>query len=263
MGAKHSVAGTPTLLGVINLSPESLVADSVVHSEAQLLDRAAWLTDHAVELLDVGGRSITPGVPEVDDAEEQARLEPAVRLLAERGYRISVDTWSDETAQQALAWGASFVNYTREELSDTLLEAIGHAGATLCLTYMPSGDAYRMRSARRRPTRMQDVVDFMGPRVERARAAGVEELVLDPNVGILHAGNDDFQKIHLQLHLLDRIDELRSLGCPLMLYAARKPERLARIMMASSVLRARPDYLRTHEPDLIEGLWRAELETSR
>ena len=50
------------------------------------------------------------------------------------------------------------------------------------------------------------------------------------------------------------MEALRSLGAEILLYAARKPERLARIMMAEAVLRAEPDYVRTHHPDMLERL---------
>ena len=61
------------------------------------------------------------------------------------------------------------------------------------------------------------------------------------------------QKIHQQLAIVWNLDALRVLGCPILLYAARKPERLARIMMASAVLHAGADYIRTHTPEMI---WR-------
>ena len=51
-----------------------------------------------------------------------------------------------------------------------------------------------------------------------------------------------------------QLDRLRVLGCPILLYAARKPEPLARIMMASAVLHARADYVRTHTPEMIRRL---------
>ena len=40
--------------------------------------------------------------------------------------------------------------------------------------------------------------------------------------------------------------------------AARKPERLARILFASNVLFAGADIIRTHHPDMIEALLNAE-----
>lgn len=65
-----------TLLGVINISPESMVSDSVVAGEEQLLERAAWLSAHGCGILDLGARSITPTAAMIDDAEEQRRLLP-------------------------------------------------------------------------------------------------------------------------------------------------------------------------------------------
>ena len=234
---------------------------SVVRGEEALLARAKALTARGVDWLDLGGRSITPDAPKIDDAEEQARLEPAMRLLRDRGYRISVDTWSPETAVRSLAWGAGFVNYTRQELPDELLEAVAHAGAVLSIAYMPHGDAYRLRDASRTPAPAHAVREFLRPRVERARKAGVREIVVDPNLGILHPETDPFQKIHLQHHLLWNLDVLRELDCRILLYAARKPEPMARIMMASAVLHARPDYVRTHEPEILDSLEQAALDT--
>lgn len=251
----------PTLLGVINLSPESMVKDSIVAGPEAALERAKALAEHGVTALDVGGRSITPDAPPVDDAEEQARLEPALPRLASEGFRVSVDTWSPQTAVRALGWGAAIVNYTRSELPDALLEAVAGAGAALALTYMPYGDAYRMRDAERLPYRIERILEFLAPRVERARAAGVGEIIVDPNLGIIHPSTDDYTKTHLQLEVLANVDQIRTLGCPLLLYAARKPERLARILIAEAVLRARPEYVRTHEPETIVRLLAAARET--
>ena len=252
----------PTLLGVINLSPESLVRESVAHSPTGALGRAKALRDQGVEILDVGARSITPDAPEIDDAQEQARLAAVLPRLQQEGFRISVDTWSASTARHALSWGATLVNYTRSELPGELLDALAAAGASLAITYMPYGDAYRMRSAERIPYRIDTIIEFLAPRIQRARAAGVAEILVDPNLGILHPATDDHRKIHLQLEVLANIDSLRTLDCPVLLYAARKPERLARILMAEAVLRARPDYVRTHDPEIIQRLLAAAQETA-
>ena len=257
----------PALLGVINLSPESMVRDSIVRDATERDERAAQLRQSGASLLDLGGRSITPDAAPIDDGEEQRRLEPAVRALVEQGYRVSVDSWSSETAVLALRWGARFLNYTGEDLPDELLEeTAGAPGAQLALSYMPYGNAYQMRDTERAPYHIDRIVDFFGPRVERARRAGLDiaggQLVLDPNLGILHPATDDYTKIQLQHHVLWNLEALRVLGCPVMLYAARKPERLARIMMASAVLHARPEYIRTHEPQILQRLLQASRETS-
>jgi dihydropteroate synthase len=263
--AEASTASDPILLGVLNLSPESMVTNSIAQTPAEILARADKLRSAGVEILDVGGRSITPDASMIDDAEEQRRLLPAIKLLAANGYRVSADTWSSDTAIAALDAGASVINFTGQRTSDALLARVRDDGATLSLTYMPYGDAYAMRDATPVPYRIDAILDHLEPRVARARDAGVEtgKLIVDPNLGIIHPSTSDYAKTHLQLEVLAHSEELRSLGCPLFLYAARKPERLARILIAELVLRAKPEYVRTHEPQTIRELQAAARDAQR
>jgi dihydropteroate synthase len=244
----------PTLLGVINLSPESMVRESIAHGDQEVLARAAWLAEQGCAIIDLGGRSITPGAAEIDDVQEQSRLLPMVRLLAEKGYPVSADSWSSNTAIAALEHGATTINFTGSALSPALLAAVAKRNARLIITYMPYADAYRMRSSAPILYNIALVTDWLGARVQTARAAGVGDIVTDPNLGIIHESVGNTAKAHMQLGLLWRLDELRSLGCPIMVYAARKPELIGRVMMASAVLHAAPDYVRTHHPDLIREL---------
>ena len=243
-----------TLLGVINLSPESMVSDSVVDGIGPLLERAAWLRGHGCELVDLGARSITATAPMIDDAEEQRRLVPALRCLRDEGYRVSVDTWSSHTVRVALDEGATDINFTGAVIEPSALAAVAAAGAALILTYMPYGDAYRMREAAPVPYRLQSLLDHLRPRVEQARAAGVREVIVDPNLGIIHPSTDDPGKTQLQNSVLWNLDRLRALQCPILLYAARKPEPLARLLFASNVLFSGAEWIRTHHPDLIQAL---------
>lgn len=253
---------TPQILGVLNLSPESMVEESIAIGPDAVRERAALLARTGADWIDLGGRSITPDVPMIDNAEEQRRLAPALALLkspdADPSHdRVSVDTWSPATGRFALEHGADAVNYTGGALPGELLEAVARHAATLFITFMPYENAYVMREAKPAPVGLQAVLDHLGPKVEAARRAGVEAIVVDPNLGIIHPTTDDHQKIHQQLAIVWNLEALRALGCPILLYAARKPERLARIMMASAVLHAKADYIRTHTPEMIWRLHRA------
>lgn len=258
-------AGGPKLLGVVNLSPESMVRESIARTPDEALVRARALQAEGVEWIDLGGRSITPDAPMIDDVEEQRRLAPTAKRLRAEGVRYSVDTWSAETGIQALEWGADVINFTGQDASPRMLDAIASAGASLILTHMPYGNAYEMRARPFSPLPTDlvgEILVWFAPRVAAARAAGVREIIVDPNVGIIHPDTDDFEKIHRQLEIVWQTERLRALECPVMYYAARKPERLARIMMASAVLHAKPEYIRTHEPLLLRELMRAAGGTS-
>jgi len=260
---RDAAASGPTLLGVLNLSPESMVSDSIAQTSEEILARAASLHDAGVEILDVGGRSITPDAPMVDDTTEQRRLLPAIELLVRSGYRVSADTWSSETGIAALDAGAELINFTGQSASHELLTRVRNTDASICLTYMPYGNAYEMRRARPVAYCIAAVREHLASRLLAAREAGVEneKLIVDPNLGILHPDTDDYSKAYLQLEVLEHIEELRKLDCPLLLYAARKPERLARILFAQLVLQAQPKYVRTHEPEIIRRLQAAARES--
>jgi dihydropteroate synthase len=244
----------PQILGVLNVSPESMVRESIASGEGEIEARARKLAAAGASWIDVGGRSITPDVPMVGDEEEQKRLLAALGVLGRGGYSVSVDTWSEATAMIALESGAGAINFTGGEIGPRLLDAVAARSALLFMTFMPYGDAYQMRDAPPARVGVQAILDHLGPRVAAARSAGIREIVIDPNVGIIHPSTDITTKIHQQLEIVWNLDALRSLGCPILLYAARKPEPMARIMMASAVVHAKADYIRTHTPEMIEQL---------
>jgi dihydropteroate synthase len=246
----------PWILGVLNVSPESMVEDSIATTPEDIRTRAAMLTRTGADWIDLGGRSITPDAPRIEDEVERQRVLPALALLKgdDAGPRVSIDTWSDATARAALERGADAINFTGGRLSTSLLDAVAARYATLFVTFMPYENAYAMRTAALADVGLQAILDHLGPKVEAARKAGVESVVVDPNLGIIHPKTDDYAKIHHQLDIVWNLDRVRELGCPILLYAARKPEPLARIMMASAILHAGAEYVRTHTPEMIRRL---------
>jgi dihydropteroate synthase len=251
----------PSILGVLNLSPESRVEESIAITPEDIGVRAAMLVGTGADWIDLGGRSITPDAPMIDEAEELARLIPALALLKGRTVeasvataRISIDTWSVATALAALDRGADAINFTGGAWPTALLDTVAERRATLFATFMPYENAYAMRSAAPADVGLQAILDHLGPKVDAARKAGVTTVIVDPNLGIIHPETDDHQKIHQQLEIVWNLEQLRELDCPILLYAARKPEPLARIMMASAILHAGADYIRTHTPEMIRRL---------
>ena len=191
----------PKILGVLNLSPESMVSESIAIGPAAVAERAGMLARTGADWVDVGGRSITPDAPLVSDDVEQTRLAEGLALMRATDAtpappRLSVDTWSPATARFALERGADGINYTGGPLPSDVLDAIAAKGAALFLTFMPYENAYAMRTAAPEPTGLQAVLDHLGPKVEAARRAGVPEIVVDPNLGIIHPTTDDHAKIH-------------------------------------------------------------------
>ena len=144
----------PTILGVINVSPESPNRLSVATTPREAVRLARRHARNGAAIIDVGGRSSSHDAPVISDAEEQRRILPVIEALKGDGLNVSIDTWSVETALKAIEVGVDFINFTGEEPSAELCRAIAQRGLTLSLSYMPYGDAYGMRTA---PARLASI----------------------------------------------------------------------------------------------------------
>jgi dihydropteroate synthase len=245
----------PTLVGVINLSPESPNADSVVTTEAALLAAAARHRELGAASIELGARSTSAHAPEVDEHTEQARLLPALHALHAAGYAVSVDTWSPATALVALDAGAAIINFLAAEVPVALRDAIAASGRALVLACMPYGDPYRMRTLPPRTPDLPALLDYFRAHIA-ALALPPAQLVLDPNLGVLHPQlrADRAAAARYRAHVLLHLHQLRALGHPLMVDHTRGDGPAAALVWAALLLDLRPDYIRTHDPALFRDL---------
>ena len=251
----------PAIVGVINLSPESNVPGSHAAGLPAVRERAAALCTDGADYVELGARSISHDRAPIDDAEEWRRLRPALEALVAAGYRVAVDTWSETCATAALAGGACLVNFTGAWPSADLCAAVAAGGATLCALYLPYPDPYAMRSCAPASYRVADILDRFRALRERARAAGLNRLVLDPNLGIFHPSFGDDAKIAYQVQAMTALPAVARLGCPTLAYLARKSALTSRQLIAAHLAALGVDYVRAHEPAIAVRAW--ELHTRR
>lgn len=105
------LAHEPLLMGIVNVTPDSF------SDGGRFLDPAAALAETrrhvagGAALIDVGAESTRPGHTPVSEAEELARLAPALAaIVAEAGVPVSIDTTKASVARVALDAGVVLVN---------------------------------------------------------------------------------------------------------------------------------------------------------
>ena len=245
----------PTILGVINLSPESNVPGSHATDLPAVRARAARLRAEGADFVELGARSISPDRPRVGEAEEWRRLQPALQALVAAGYQVAVDTWSEACAQRALEHGAGFINFTGAMPSVALCAAVAGRGATLCVLYLPYPDPYAMRNCSAVAYGRAAILDHFREVLARARVTGLRRLVLDPNLGIFHPTFDAATKIAYQVQAIAALPAVAALGVPTLAYLARKKELSSRLLIAAQLAAAGVDYVRAHEPALALQAW--------
>jgi dihydropteroate synthase len=212
----------PSVMGVVNVTPDSF-SDGGVHLHPQAAITAARaMLDEGAAIVDIGGESTRPGSGGVPLDEELARVLPVLEGL--EGEALSIDTAKAEVARRALALGAEFVNDVTALRGDPeLAGVVADAGVYLCLMHM-RGDPSTMQDDPRYDDVVSEVRAFLEERLAFAVSQGVrEELVcLDPGIGFGKTVEDNFE-------LIRRLPELAAIGRPLLIGFSRKSA-LGRIM---------------------------------
>nr|WP_156826837.1 dihydropteroate synthase [Kushneria aurantia] len=205
-------------MGILNVTPDSFSDGGRHHRLDGALRRAEQMLAEGADIIDVGGESTRPGATPVSIDEELDRVVPVVeRLAGELGVPVSVDTSAPEVMVEVAACGAALLNDVRSLRRPGALEAACDSGLPVCLMHMV-GEPDTMQNDPRyaRPIE-EEVHDFLLERMEACRAAGIDErrLILDPGFGFAKT------LVH-NLRLMNRLDYLERLGCPLLVGTSRK-----------------------------------------
>lgn len=198
----------PRIMGILNITPDSFYAGSRTRSESEILHQAEKMLQEGADILDVGGYSSRPGAEDVPEEEEIARTKTALRLLHEHFSKvvISIDTFRSSVARIAAAEGASMINdISFGELDPAMLPA----AASLQVPYIGMhmrGTPQTMNTFTTYENLVKDITNYFHQKIQRAQAAGINDIIIDPGFGFAKTIDQSFQLLnHLQyLNFLDR-----------------------------------------------------------
>jgi dihydropteroate synthase len=219
------------VMGILNVTPDSFSGDGII-SKGDAVDVAVkqagdFLTSGA-DILDVGGESTRPGSAPVNVDEEMERVIPIIQALHKKFPEaiISIDTYKAQVAEEAIKAGAHIVNDVWGlRADDGLAFVAAKYKAPVILMHNRSnpasievrekfGNAYVGAEYQ---NLLEDVKCELMSSVKLAQNAGIAEshIVLDPGIGFGKTREHN-------LELVNRLDEIRELGYPVLLGTSRK-----------------------------------------
>jgi len=219
------------LMGILNVTPDSFSGDGIMAGGDPVevsATQARRFVAAGCDILDIGGESTRPGSQPVEVEEERRRVLPVIRALVEEfpDTLISIDTYKAAIAEEALKSGAHFVNDVWALRADPGLAVVAAKHkAPVILMHNRSNPASvevreRLGNAYVGPeykNLLEDVKRELMESVAIARAAGIpdEHIILDPGIGF-------GKTVEHNLELIDRLDEIRALGFPVLFGPSRK-----------------------------------------
>jgi dihydropteroate synthase len=225
------------IMGILNLTPDSFSGDGLLEVETRpdefhlnldvILNKANLLVENGVDIIDIGGESTRPGAQQVSAEAEMERVIPVIKVLASTyDAIISIDTYKASVAEEALQQGAHIVNDVWGLHADPDLAGVVAKHQTpVILMHNRSSWAHAQIKEHLGgryvgipyENLIEDVKRELLESIAIAHSAGISDrqIILDPGIGF-------GKSVEQNLELVDRLDEIKQLGYPVLLGPSRK-----------------------------------------
>ena len=211
--------GTPQVMGILNVTPDSFYSGSRKQTEEEIANRANQIIAEGGSIIDVGAFSTRPGADEVSEEEEGRRLKFALDIVRREqpDVAISVDTYRPALARKCIEeWGADIINDVSEG------GITGMANVPLQRQETECPEMFRVVGELKVPYILMSVQPTLAMmmkgfarEVQQLRDLGAKDIILDPGFGF---GKDLAQNYQI----FAEMEKLNVMELPVLVGISRK-----------------------------------------
>ena len=211
--------GTPQVMGILNVTPDSFYSGSRKQTEEEIANRANQIIAEGGSIIDVGAFSTRPGADEVSEEEEGRRLKFALDIVRREqpDVAISVDTYRPTLARKCIEeWGADIIN----DVSEGGITGITNVPLQRKETECP--EMFRVVGELKVPYILMSVQPTLAMmmkgfarEVQQLRDLGAKDIILDPGFGF---GKDLAQNYQI----FAEMEKLNVMELPVLVGISRK-----------------------------------------
>lgn len=226
------------IMGIINVTEDSFSGDGMrTRTDGKLLSKkeviekttrqAVEFVNDGADILDIGGESTRPGAHQVSIDDELDNVIPIIETVSkEVDVVISIDTYKAEVAEAALTAGADMINDVWGLKADQEMALVASA-YKVPIILMHNRSSWAHAEIKEKlggryigmdyENLLGDIKSELKESISIAKKAGVsdEYIIIDPGIGF-------GKTVEQNLELVNRLDEIRSLGYPLLFGPSRK-----------------------------------------
>lgn len=211
--------GTPQVMGILNVTPDSFYSGSRKQTEEEIANRANQIIAEGGSIIDVGAFSTRPGADEVSEEEEGRRLKFALDIVRREqpDVAISVDTYRPTLARKCIEeWGGDIIN----DVSEGGITGIANVPLQRQETECP--EMFRVVGELKVPYILMSVQPTLvmmmkgfAREVQQLRDLGAKDIILDPGFGF---GKDLAQNYQI----FAEMEKLNVMELPVLVGISRK-----------------------------------------
>ncbi len=210
-----------TIMGIINLSPESFYQGSVFQSSEQIKTSADSMIKNGAKIIDLGARSTAPWSKKISVEEELNRLTPAMETLCKvipNEIIISIDTQYSDIAESMFKISQTFKKKiiindvscltTDRKLEDFIIE--NNIPIILMASEKIPGDLCTI----------EEIINQFNVTTNRLKLKGYDsrKIILDPGIGKWI----EKKTFYYDLKIIGNLEKLRIFDLPILIALSRK-----------------------------------------
>ena len=210
--------GTPQVMGILNVTPDSFYSGSRKQTETEIAERVEQILAEGGQMIDIGAYSSRPNADDVSTKEEMERLRRGLRILREKAPDaiVSVDTFRADVAKMCVEeYGVQIVNdISGGELDEEMFPTVARLGVPYVLMHM-KGTPQTMQEAPHYDDLMKEVLLYFAEKVQQLRDLGQKDIILDPGFGFAKTLEHNYE-------LLSHLEALQIFELPILVGVSRK-----------------------------------------
>ncbi len=215
---KHIDLSVPRVMTIVNVTPDSFYDGCRSFTEEEIERHVVRAIEEGADMLDVGGYSSRPNADDVAVDEEIARVGRAMKVIRRvcPEMVVSIDTFRAEVVRHIVdEWGACIVNdISAGELDPEMITTVARLGLPYVAMHM-RGTPTTMQSMTDYSDIVEEVRSYFVQKISELRAAGIEDIVIDPGFGFAKTLEQNYQ-------LMNGLHRLNDLGAPMLVGISRK-----------------------------------------
>ena len=253
------------LVGILNITENSFSDGGFYNDFEKAKEHLLEMVSDGADIIDIGAESTKPYSNPISAKDQLKKLLPIIDFAKDK-IKISIDTRSSIVAEECIKAGANIINdVSGFDYDEKMPDIIAKYNCPVIIQHS-KGTPENMQNSPLYNDVMEEIYTTLLQKINFAHSKGIENIIIDPGIGFGKTRENNFE-------IIRRIEEFKTLNCPIMLGVSRKSllnlpnaDNYTKDIFTTAIntlaIEKGVDYLRVHNVKLHKQLLNTVLNTN-